>query len=103
MIDNIRDSLSDNFLGILNYLFDRLFYYLDAFMVLIFSGFDKAGKRVIISGDILGSHFEKFGFSNFNNFVYVFVGFIFVTWAIKSGYKILTKIIEIIGNFTPLT
>lgn len=103
MFDNISDSVQEWFMTLLEYLIDRLFYFLDVFLVIFFNGFDTAGKRVIASGDILGSHFEKFGFASFSNFVYVFVGFVFVFWAIKAGYKILTKIIEIIGNFTPLT
>lgn len=103
MIDNISDKVSEIFTGLLNYIVDRLFYYFDALFIIFINGFDTAGKRVSYSGDIITSHFQKLGFASFTNFIYVFVGFVFVAWAVKAGYKILTKIIEIIGNFTPLT
>lgn len=70
------------------------------FVLNLFSDF---GNSIIGIGDTLANAFEKNGFASFNNFFSAFIGIIFFVFCIKVGIKLVLKIIEIIGNYIPLT
>lgn len=103
MSDVISNGIDNYFVIVFDLLSSAFFNLLDYIMQFFFSGFDTAGKTIITSGDIMANHFANNGFTSFTNFMTVFVGFVFVSWAVKTAWKIVTKIIEIVGNYIPFT
>lgn len=103
MSEVITNGIETYFLIVFNLISDAFFNFLDTFIEFFFSALDTGGQTVVSTGDILCSHLVSLGVTSYDNFVFVFVGFVFVAWAVKASWKIVTKIIEIIGNFTPFT
>lgn len=77
-----------------------IFTAISDFVLNIFSDF---GNSIIGIGDTLANAFQKNGFTSFNNFFSAFIGIIFFVFCIKIGIKLVLKLIEIIGNYIPLT
>ena len=70
------------------------------FVLNIFADF---GGSIVSLGDTLAGAFQSNGFTSFNNFFSAFIGIIFFVFCIKTGIKLVLKIVEIIGNFIPFT
>lgn len=77
-----------------------IFTAISDFILNIFSDF---GSSIVSFGDLVASSFQSNGFASLNNFFYAFIGIIFFVFCIKTGIKLVLKVIEIIGNFIPFT
>lgn len=106
----MSDTLLDKFTGsgdILDFIFENLLERISiifhGFLSFFISVFGYLGKEVVAVGDIVSDTFQKQGFTSFNNFFFAFIGFVVLFFCVKSGIKLLLKMIELIGNYIPFT
>lgn len=96
VIENIHES-------ILLQLYIKIRFIFTAICDFILNIFSEFGSSIVSLGDTVAGAFQSNGFTSFNNFFYAFIGIIFFVFCIKTGIKLVLKIVEIIGNYIPFT
>lgn len=101
--NNVVDNSDSVLEFIFGFILDKLALYWRLFLSFFMDLFGSIGKDVVNTGDIVAGSFQKNGLSSFNNFFYMFIGVVFISFALKAVIKLVLKAIEIIGNYIPFT
>lgn len=103
ILEWLRDIIDSLYQSFIYEFYLKITIIISAIANFVLDIFDDCGSKVVGFGDLLANAFSRNGFNGFNNFFYGFIGIIFVVFCIKTGIKLILKLIDIVGNYIPFT